>query len=151
VTKDEILALVPGREMDALVAEKVMGWTGRKTVYQWFDRKRHEYPLIIFAIGGEGMGSYETFVDGEGNKIQYGNPHKVFFTPNYSTDIAAAWEIIRKLNKKDIYLEVKQWFGQELWIRLWTGSGALKSSLNLKSIDAFPEGICKAALLAKGG
>jgi len=27
MTRDEILAMEPGRELDALVAEKVMGWT----------------------------------------------------------------------------------------------------------------------------
>lgn len=148
MTKDEILAkwdsLSP-RERDAWVAEEIMGWTGKKTVYQWFDRKKHEYPVIIFAIGGKGIGSYETFVDEDGNKIQYGKPHRIHFTLNYSTDIAAAWE-------------VRQWVhdnigGTEIVILcdelpelcdIWNG----KKHIRAQGLTA-PEAIAKAALLAK--
>lgn len=65
-----------GRELDALVAEKVMGF---KKV-QHFDREvTHESP--------EGCLIYADFLPApEAMKI-----------PSYSTDIAAAWEIVEKL------------------------------------------------------
>ena len=94
MTKDEIMAMVQGKETDAAVAEHVFGWTGRKIVYRWDDRKKHERPLIIFTNGDSRYAhNYNPFVDESGTKINYSEPHKVFFPPDYSTDISAAWEV----------------------------------------------------------
>jgi len=37
LTRDEILALKPGRELDALVAEKVMGWKTNWLKTDWYE------------------------------------------------------------------------------------------------------------------
>ena len=67
---------------------------------------------------------------------------------NPSTDISAAWEAINELNDMNRFFEISQWFGEELWVRVWTGSGVLKASIRIKNTISFPEGICKAALIA---
>jgi len=70
MTRDEILTMEAGREMDALVAEKVMGHTvGRDATLETF------YP------------QYTTTVEtSEGFTI----------LAHYSTDISAAWRIVEK-------------------------------------------------------
>ncbi|HAM42103.1 MAG TPA: hypothetical protein DCP69_12450 [Candidatus Omnitrophica bacterium] len=75
MTPEQIDALPAGRELDALVAEKVMGWT----ITAW--------------ASGEPWGNREIFEpSGRG-------PHrKAAHVPTYSTDIAAAWEVVKKLD-----------------------------------------------------
>jgi hypothetical protein len=45
LTRDEILAMEPGRELDALVAEKVMGWT-KVGENAWEAPNIKGYPLL---------------------------------------------------------------------------------------------------------
>lgn len=59
-------SLKPGRELDALVAEKVMGWKRSLTGF-WFPPDLHPNANII------------------GHEI-----------PHYSTDTGAAWEVVEK-------------------------------------------------------
>lgn len=63
------------RERDALVAEKVMGWT-LKERNEWFD-------------GDQSTGWYAPF--------EWGQPLDEFMP---SSDISAAWEAVEKLNDK---------------------------------------------------
>lgn len=71
MTREEILALSPGRELDALVAEKVMGW--EKDFQCWKDESGR-----IRTIEATSFGSFEP-----------------------STDISAAWEVVEKMGKKE--------------------------------------------------
>jgi hypothetical protein len=82
-----------GRELDALVAEKVMGWSALEFV-------KHSGPLNmdfperhLIAPGRDRVPhvSQETFPDG---KTIGPVPGRV---PHYSTDIAAAWEVVEKV------------------------------------------------------
>lgn len=72
INYDEIPA---GREMDALVAEKVMGW---KHVGNWEGDDRYHPVDAIWA-------------DGDGNTL----PPDPW--PHYSTNIAAAWKVVEKM------------------------------------------------------
>ena len=67
-----------GRELDALIAEKVMGLT------------RHDESYVA-----EGVGKVLRFVwrDGCGTCVYSGD----MFLPHYSTNIADAWEVVRKM------------------------------------------------------
>lgn len=67
----------PGRELDALVAEKVMGWTKLLTPEgeQIFDYWRSPEPYMRNCTSDD--------------------------IPQYSTDIAAAWQVIDKLTAGD--------------------------------------------------
>lgn len=118
--------LKPGPELDALVAEKVMGW------------KRLESP----------SGDYAPWEDDKGKRRNTWVAARSFaglleWSP--STDIAAAWEVVEKLNESVLFVTVE----------LKPGSGAralcqiIDISKQLRSIhygESAPEAICRAAL-----
>jgi len=68
MTRDEIMAMEAGREMDALVAEKVMGWE-----------------LRTFKSNGVDFWHIPGTVRCE------------LDAPKFSTDIGAAWEVVEKM------------------------------------------------------
>lgn len=69
----------PSRELDAIIAEKIMGWG----------------PIDI-DLNGNPVGI---------NPL-YPNKYKCHIIPKYSTSIAAAWEIIEKLKTMVLSIEV---------------------------------------------
>lgn len=94
------------RELDALVAEKVMG----------VQTTQHEGRLILFP------GSMDI--------------------PHYSTDIAAAWEVVEKLGGESVVLT----YGEDTgWWECSFLIGGIRSTGMSKSA---PEAICAAALEA---
>lgn len=66
--------LHPGREMDALVAEKVMGWKWRGSSH-----------------------SPATLLPSEWDGVAWGSATPTGFVRPYSTNIEAAWEVFEKL------------------------------------------------------
>lgn len=66
----------PGRDLDALVAEKVMGWFKDRYSEYWFP---------------------------PGTNITNG---AVVDLPHYSTSIEAAWEVVEKLKEGVLYFEL---------------------------------------------
>jgi hypothetical protein len=120
----------PGRELDLLVAEKVMG----RTVSDNPDP-------IIFK-----RGDFESHISG---------PDTI---PNYSTDISAAWEVVEKLRKEGILLEIKP-ISEEIY----TYRNAVRNAgmsqyativhgyiCNGIEADTAPHAICLAALRVAG-
>lgn len=122
----------PGRELDALVAEKVMGW--RKI--------SHPYPY-----------SDLTWINSEGATARPGG------IPQYSTDIAAAWVVVEHLKNS---LNGNEWTGEfnlffngceyECW---WsfsrkTEEGLYETSKEAGVAETAPHAICLAALGAVG-
>ena len=75
MTRDEILAMEAGRELDALVAEKVMGFA---KVVRDYDKRHNTEGLRSFV--------YDTAFAWFGKE-----------TPRYSTDIAAAWLVVEHM------------------------------------------------------
>jgi len=78
-------ALVAGRATDAQVAEKVMGLTVRRG---WVRDGYYEMEMEVLGENEEpidGMKHFEDFITGN---------HCV---PRYSTDIAAAWQVVEHL------------------------------------------------------
>jgi hypothetical protein len=77
MTRDEILTMEAGREMDALIAREVMGWS-----------------KIV-------LGSYGHWVEEDGSGA-YTTKHQVGdWCP--SEDIAAAWQVVEKLRERNFY------------------------------------------------
>lgn len=124
----DIEKLVAGLELDALVGEKVMGWTDIDL--EWRGEDFHSgVPLI-----------------GKGTSPNGG----ICGIPHFSNDIAAAWEVIEKLKDgpfRQANLHVENGFGHygiQLWDereqRLMPGTYA----------DTMPLAICRAALRAVG-
>lgn len=111
----DIEQMAAGRETDALVAEKVMGW-----------------PLHI-----------KCFSCCEENPS---HAHTGLRVPNYSTEIASAWEVVEKVffdaNRDWIIVPVHRSYVE---IRTRLGSGTL-----VADGVAAPLAICRAALKAVG-
>ena len=128
----EINDMKPGPELDALVAERVMG-------------------LV------EGVDGWAAFTSSVCNPEEGGVVQDICFPLRpYSTDIAAAWEVVEKMNKQPRNICVShspvtdRWLCQILSYRredgtFWCGEGGSAESLTA------PEAICKAALMALEG
>jgi len=121
-----------GRELDALVAEKVMGW-------KWLERDEfNEYRHLT----------------PNGQKIQVA-------VPRYSTDIAAAWQIVEKIKFMQPGWEIyglKPDHLQKFTIEYngfgWRAGWApvkLDGNMTIEAeAEAAPHAICLAALRAVG-
>ena len=100
------MALKAGRELDALVAEKVMGLPGA-------------------AVGG------------------WYNPNLLDGPPPYSTDIAAAWEVVEKLLELGWHVDI-----EDGWCVIVYGGRDGKADSEMEVGETAPEAICLAALEA---
>ncbi|MNC03295.1 hypothetical protein D3C75_506960 [compost metagenome] len=110
LTREEILATSPGRELDSMIADKVIGMDlVEDTLLQLPRYYLPEYDRTI---------------------------HRD--VPLYSSDIAAAWEIVNN-NKRWFSL---QWNGMEFICEI-----GIDSPCRIGAKEA-PEAICKCALLA---
>lgn len=116
MTRDEILNMPAGRVLDAVVAERVLNWTHIK----------HNELLNEYSVGKDPDVGWRVI-------------------PNFSTDIAAAWEVVEKMP-----------FGYELRLCDYKGSivrwQAEFHEPGAKTLmvwaDTAPLAICRAALLA---
>lgn len=120
----------PGRELDALVAEKVMGWkwdvspnTGRRVL--------------------EGPSS-----SGEKALLAIQNPNRhIGGLPKYSTDIAPAWEVVEKIKSLTFY-NGEQWCTREPWLSFGRHLSDEEDGFAINLWFVNPRTICLAALKA---
>ena len=119
---DEIPA---GREMDALIAEKVMGW---KPV-----------PINHWLPEGKGRGD-KPCLWLFNHHPQYGEQTRSMCDFRPSTDISAAWEVAERIYQKGAQFSVKigRPGGWRAWVGLNVGSDAVAPTA--------PLAICRAAL-----
>lgn len=121
-------AMPAGRELDALVAEKVMGWTACDA-NEAYPRWMHGDPGDEFAEAGRGRGCAPLTTAW---RVPYSR---------YSTDIAAAWEVVEKVRgDRDVWL---QWDSEtSIWgCQFFSGGHECFA-------DTAPLAICRAALKA---
>ena len=107
------------RELDALVAEKVMGWK------PYSKRKQRE--------------AGATWTHPDGYNAGYGS------WPEYSTDIAAAWLVVEKMRQKGYSVRIDCQWGKisgEPWDVWFRGGRSYTQRLSL----SLPHGICRAAV-----
>lgn len=147
MTHDEIERMPAGREMDAMVAEKVMGLKVSKAseiLELWQASPSGASYAFIYGIGKDemcvaGANSLSTIV------------------PRYSTEIGAAWGVIEKAfdvepDHKSGFPAVVRW--NDGWrVTLLNGDGtpmdlAYGGKLLLSIADTAPLAICRAALKA---
>ena len=112
-----------GREMDALVAEKVMGWKRGDWLKKWPDGSKQEH--------------FDVWIAPELKLLHD--------TPMFSTNITAAWEVVEQFIPF-VELECNEFDSGFGWIcKLW-----LVSSEVSEFGETAPEAICRAALKAMG-
>ncbi len=130
---EDIENMPAGREMDALVAEKVMGWKwligvanlGSGPKYRYLDEPHVWNPPRVEWDGKTEMPINHPCINTE---WEY---------PEYSADIAAAWEVVEKLRELYRSKAFKEYFDAQSpwhWCFLRT--------------DVFCLQVCRAALLA---
>lgn len=175
MTRDEILSLEAGRELDFLIAEKVLGWRWFKIVSTavlippWRLDFMRAHPVLYEEIGGSGDLKRE-FLDGRW--FGGGETTKFQDVPHYSTDWSGVGQIVEALNRVGWLVTIKQipdgypFRGPEdmeprplifrravcelTWMLMETPEGIHKSIFHnpLALADATPLAVCRAALLA---
>lgn len=108
-----------GREMDALIAEKVMGYT-------------------LSGLSLPAYPKYKLFDIESGEFSGY-----VKEVPHYSTDIAAAWEVVEKMKN---YLFVCGRTDDGIWEAYFFPVNSGIGKLSEAHGDTAPSAICRAAL-----
>ena len=130
--RDEILSMEAGRELDALVAERVMGWG---------DISLH--PMMDSDWWGMPSGP-ATAIQGA---VGWLYTHEK--VPNYSTDIAAAWEVVEAVRGRGWSLSLGEGmsgYGDAVvWMVDFYKGNRICLSANGPDV---PLAICRAALLA---
>jgi hypothetical protein len=130
MNREQTLAMQPGRELDALVAEKVMGLCVLDSVNMYGDG---------CVVSDAGMDEWE-------KHREYGKVDDPDLLEPYSTHIAAAWEVVEKMKATHICKVVGL-----------SSTGEWFASIKPKEAGIFsshayaptaPEAICKAAILA---
>ncbi len=124
--------MVAGRELDAAVAEHVMGLDVEVTVFEPTTPEGH----------ADWYGPCDGFADGECSVCKGSVSHN---SPYYSTSIAAAWEVVEKVGAVRIELFSDGWYAQ-------FGSFQHNRKFTTKAgvADTAPHAICLAALAAVG-
>ena len=129
------------RELDAEVAVEVMGYELVKVR----PRGQKELRVMRRCVRGE-IGDYSTYFLEDGTKLYCGKPFAPTKLEHYSTDIAAAWEVVEKMVSDGRVFIVK---GDGVR----TGDHNPKWTVlvaNMPRVDAntAPIAICRAALAA---
>lgn len=148
MTKEEILAMEAGPEMDALVAEKIMGWK-RVQPPKW----DYDGPL---PDQGEVLASpclIELINNGEYKWPPKGViPFTFFINKRYSTDMAAAWEVVEKFTANGEFARIERGTTGGLGcpvIPHWEVGLSKDGYCYWSKAPTAPLAICRAALLAK--
>jgi hypothetical protein len=123
MTRDEIMNMPDGREMDALIAREIFGMTIDRT------------------FKGEWVVNPSYYVGSLGESRARGWAPKP-----YSTDIAAAWAVVEYFAKKYGSVEIDQVEKENLTGQEWCV--CLRMDVDFALADTAPLAICRAALLA---
>lgn len=125
-----------GRELDALIAERVMGLNPVKNSNPYnmiFTRRRDWVDMDDYYYEGEDDGYH--FVDE---------------VPHYSTDIAAAWKVVEHMKADGWQCHMRGWVNSNDWQCGFVHPGG---QMSWNTADTAPLAICCAALRAsaRGG
>lgn len=127
MTRDEILNMPAGRDMDALTALKFFGWHW-ENVLEGFLMPPSHHPAMLNNWAGEWD--------------ENGYPN---WLPEYSKIISLAWEVLEMIQKFGWSFELTDTDMQgDYVIRIWQPRGIKKYAARAESA---PLAICRAALL----
>lgn len=120
LTREEILAMEPGRKLDALIKEYI--FKVDLSGFEWARVGNSMFKNTDDAV---------TWID----------------IPNYSLNISAAWEVVEKMRQNKIYLDIRVWPDEYQVLPHQDENNKLIDRWIVKR-SSLPEAICKAALLA---
>lgn len=128
----------PGRELDALVAEKVMGLVVDLDNSKYFDGTQVATRKEDFGAIGEAVQTISGVY----------HPRLSWPLPHYSTDIAAAWEVVERLSAENWIFDLLEGAheGASPWRAHFMREGERSNGYG----DSAPHAICLAALKAVG-
>lgn len=122
-----------GHKLDALVAEKVMGW-------KWYHARAFAGNWVNRLIPDDAPAEYLP------GKIDTGH-QAPFYGPNYSHDIKAAWEVVEKMEEGEWQFQASNTIpNSDPIIYEWEFTNVGKRGDALEF--SMPMAICKAALKA---
>ena len=128
-----------GRELDALVAAKVMGWEHERDA-ELRHKCNGKFHTRCGSCGEEGHGNCYGFGRGA---IQI----ECNCTPPYSTDIATAWEIVEKMGALEWCFDINL---QARYSAVFRRNYLSQTPRFSASEESAPHAICLAALKAVG-
>lgn len=134
MTRDEVEQISAGREMDALVAEKVMGW--KLVPYTAYCGGTPEQATATAIAHG-----WYIWENGSGDEIPGQMEDNQF-----STDIAAAWQVVDKIREQQGNV-FTLWSGARTGPFSWRCQVLVDVCLYDASGETAPMAICRAALL----
>lgn len=129
MTKAELMALSAGRELDRIVAERVFDWIAL-----------HDDGVSLSGVPPTQPKGFE--LAGTGIK---GHWH----VPRYSTDIAAAWQVVEQMHLLGNALALERWLdmpSKNKWLALFTLENGHDTGSHVA--ESAPLAICRAALVA---
>lgn len=150
----------PGPDMNVLVAEKVMGWKTPILGTAYIGKVDHYYAMVH---GMQKDAYYEDVLDSP--NVGPGKTHIPKRVPPYSTDIAAAWDLVEKLGLlvvplHEAWLDIPEdEFREPVQIGWAAGRGSWHGpteiymetpTRNWMKSETAPHAICLAALKAVG-
>lgn len=135
--------LKPGRELDALVAEKVMEC-------KLIDQEPYKLAYGISTPATKACGC---------NPVKHnGEEFYLMGIKNYSTDITAAWEVVERFHSRcnDRAIEITMYSGQNALGKTWANNKGYKVEFidgldgppHVTHSNSLPHAICLAALKA---
>ena len=130
MTREEIQNMSAGREMDALIAEKIFGWSWNGN----FLLPPSDHPASVNHWCAEWDDD--------------GRPH---WLPNYSTDLTTAWEVVEKIGewRGFEFLMRRYCMSEKQWQAGWFEDGYDGYETRVSAESELPAlSICRAALLA---
>jgi len=130
-----------GRELDRLVAEKVMGLDLDEFAYDTFKSWRNEW-------GGKGISHSEPY-----DQEKYRDRMLSFAVPHYSTDISAAWEVVSAMVEKGLGFRLTVEYDRSCEARFYLWEDGIPVEFSKEYVTSYedaPHAICLAALEAIG-
>lgn len=124
MTTAELLAMPAGRELDAIVASRVMGWASA------------DVDTAMLCASGS-IAACSEMTTGH--------------VPDYSTDIAAAWLVVERIHEHGHAITVERWLGNPE-LGKWSAAFTLENGHDTGQCvaESAPLAICRAALVAAG-
>jgi hypothetical protein len=135
MTREEVLAMEPGRELDALIRQRIFNWNypSYEQMKSMAEKQWEVQPECIHFMS-----------DFDAWKVD-GDFYWEYRSPRYSTDISAAWEVVEKPEIMDRYQIGVYPTSFVKWVARKYMPGGKDCTVQA---DTAPEAICKCVLLA---